>query len=199
MINVFDKGATTWIFNDRISHFLRKHWFSVSWWSTTFSSVPPKSALYHLNIWLSRTSLFPESTTQPSSFSRKASAAVRSWLSMSWWIRIVFRTVSLSVFPDTLLTEKFYGWDPLSYQIKDTLCYNYEFPLCQVNLLFEHFWVQLLNQWKTVNKAEARWKWVRQWESSTDAKNMSRHKRHKPEKPAVFMRVCFCLPVGCMF
>lgn len=50
----------------------------------TFSSVPPKSALYHLNIWLRCTSFFTESTTQASSFSRKASAAVRSWLSMSW-------------------------------------------------------------------------------------------------------------------
>lgn len=53
----------------------------------TFSSVPPKSALYHLNIWLSRTSFFPESTTQASSFSKKASAAVWSWLSISWWSR----------------------------------------------------------------------------------------------------------------
>ena len=60
------------------------HSISVCKRTTTFSSVPPKSALYHLNIWLSRTSLFPESTTQASSFSRKASAAVRSWLSISW-------------------------------------------------------------------------------------------------------------------
>lgn len=64
----------------------------------TFSSVPPKSALYHLNIWLSRTSFFPESTTQASSFSKKASAAVRSWLSISWWSRFNIYSLNRCIF-----------------------------------------------------------------------------------------------------